>query len=301
MVVLDIEDISKSFGKVQAVHEISFNVETGRIYGVLGPNGAGKTTTIRMIMNIILPDDGQIRLFGQSMNDTLKRRIGYLPEERGLYAKMKVLDMLVFLGELHEQSPAQAADSGRKWLKRLELDNWENKKIEELSKGMQQKVQFIGTIMHQPDLIILDEPFAGLDPINTQMIKNIMLELKADNRAIMFSTHLMEVAEKICDDILLINKGEKILAGDLLEIKKQYGSNAIQLEYDGDARFLSTLPIIEKIDNYGNYVDIRLKKDSTAQQLLRAIVDKIEIRRFQTTESSLNDIFIEVVGSESYV
>ena len=301
MTVLEIECVSKSFGKVQAVRDINFNVETGRIYGVLGPNGAGKTTTIRMIMNILLPDSGQIKLFGQSMNDGLKRRIGYLPEERGLYAKMKVLDMLVFLGELHELSPGESAARSRAWLKRVELDTWEQKKVEELSKGMQQKIQFIGTIMHQPDLIILDEPFAGLDPINTQMMKNIMLELKADNRAIMFSTHQMEVAEKICDDILLIDKGEKILDGELVGIKKKYGSNAIQLEYDGDIQFLNTLKMIEKIDNYGNYVDIRLRKENTSKQLLQALIDKIEVRRFQTTESSLNDIFIEVVGRKVHV
>jgi ABC-2 type transport system ATP-binding protein len=301
MNVLEIEGISKSFGKIQAVRDIHFTVETGRIYGVLGPNGAGKTTTIRMIMNIILPDSGQIRLFGQSMNDSLKRRIGYLPEERGLYSKMQVLEMLIFLGELHELSHGESLARSREWLKRVELDSWEKKKVEELSKGMQQKVQFIGTIMHRPDLVILDEPFSGLDPINTQMMKNIMLELKADNRAIMFSTHLMEVAEKICDDILLIDKGEKVLAGDMLGIKKQYGSNAIQLEYDGDAQFLHTLPIVEKIDDYGNYVDIRLRKENTSKQLLAAILDKIEVRRFQTTESSLNDIFIEVVGRKSHV
>jgi ABC-2 type transport system ATP-binding protein len=301
MTVLEIEGVSKSFGKVQAVRNINFSVETGRIYGVLGPNGAGKTTTIRMIMNILLPDSGQIRLFGQSMEDGLKRRIGYLPEERGLYAKMKVLDMLVFLGELHELSPGVAVARSREWLKRVELDSWEQKKVEDLSKGMQQKVQFIGTIMHQPDLIILDEPFAGLDPINTQMMKNIMLELKADNRAIMFSTHLMEVAEKICDDILLIDKGEKVLDGDLVSIKKQYGSNAIQLEYDGDIQFLNKLDLIEKIDDYGNYVEIRLRKECSAKQLLRALIDRIEVRRFQSTESSLNDIFIEVVGRKSNV
>jgi ABC-2 type transport system ATP-binding protein len=301
MTVLEIEGVSKSFGKVQAVHNINFSVETGRIYGVLGPNGAGKTTTIRMIMNILLPDSGQIRLFGQSMEDGLKRRIGYLPEERGLYAKMKVLDMLVFLGELHELSPGVAVARSREWLKRVELDSWEQKKVEDLSKGMQQKIQFVGTIMHQPDLIILDEPFAGLDPINTQMVKNIILELKADNRAIMFSTHLMEVAEKICDDILLIDKGEKVLDGDLVSIKKQYGSNAIQLEYEGDIQFLNKSDMIEKIDDYGNYVEIRLRKECSAKQLLRALIDRIEVRRFQSTESSLNDIFIEVVGRKSNV
>ncbi len=215
--------------------------------------------------------------------------------------KMKVLDMLVFLGELHELSAGEAAARSRAWLKRVELDTWEQKKVEDLSKGMQQKIQFIGTIMHRPDLIILDEPFAGLDPINTQMMKNIMLELKADNRAIMFSTHQMEVAEKICDDILLIDKGEKVLDGDLVGIKKQYGSNAIQLEYDGDIQFLKTLKMIEKIDNYGNYVDIRLRKENTSKQLLQALIDKIEVRRFQTTESSLNDIFIEVVGRKTHV
>jgi ABC-2 type transport system ATP-binding protein len=301
MIVLEVDTISKSFGKVEAVQKISFQAETGRIYGVLGPNGAGKTTTIRMIMNIIIPDLGQIRLFGQGMKDELKRRIGYLPEERGLYTKMKILDMLVFLGELHEMPHTEAVTKSKEWLKRMELGTWENKKVEELSKGMQQKVQFIGTIMHQPDLIILDEPFSGLDPINTQMMKNIMLELKADNRAIMFSTHLMEVAEKICDDILLINKGQNVLSGDLGEIKKRYGSNAIQLEYDGDATFLNSLPIIDKIDNYGNYVDIRLKKEYTPQQLLKAVIDKIEVRRFQTKESSLNDIFIEVVEGNDHV
>jgi ABC-2 type transport system ATP-binding protein len=301
MVVLEVDDISKSFGKVKAVRNISFQVETGRIYGVLGPNGAGKTTAIRMIMNIILPDQGQIRLFGRSMNDSLKKRIGYLPEERGLYVKMKILDMLVFLGELHELSHAAAVSRSREWLKRMELDSWHDKKVDELSKGMQQKIQFIGTIMHEPELIILDEPFSGLDPINIQLMKNIMLELKGRNRAIMFSTHLMEVAEKICDDILLIDKGEKILAGDLSDIKRRYGSNAIQLEYVGDAGFLERIPLIEKIDNYGNYVDIRLKKEGTAQQLLKMLVDKIEIRRFQTTESSLNDIFIEVVGGKGHV
>jgi ABC-2 type transport system ATP-binding protein len=301
MTVLEIEGVSKSFDKVQAVRNINFSVKTGCIYGVIGPNGAGKTTTIRMIMNILLPDSGQIRLFGQSMNDGLKRRIGYLPEERGLYAKMKIFDMLVFLGELHELSPGEAAASSREWLKRVELDSWEQKKVEELSKGMQQKIQFIGTIMHKPDLIILDEPFAGLDPINTQMMKNIILELKTDNRAIMFSTHLMEVAEKICDDILMIDKGEKVLDGDLVGIKKQYGSNAIQLEYDGDIQFLNTLNMIEKIDNYGNYVEIHLRKENNSKQLLQALIDKIEVRRFQTTESSLNDIFIEVVGRKSHV
>jgi ABC-2 type transport system ATP-binding protein len=299
MSILQIENISKSYGEIKAVQDVSFNVEKGRIYGVLGPNGAGKTTTIRMIMNILIPDSGKISLFEQSMSDALKKRIGYLPEERGLYAKMKVIDMLAFLGQLHDLTHKEAVEKSKKWLNTLDLSEWQEKKVEELSKGMQQKVQFIGTVMHDPDLIILDEPFTGLDPINAQVIKNIMMQLREAGKAIMFSTHLMDAAEKLCDDILLINKGRKVLDGELIEIKKHHGTNAVQIEYDGNGDFMNELDMIENLDNYGNYVEVRLKKGVTSQQLLKALVDKVEIRRFQDTESSLNDIFIEIVGREN--
>jgi len=301
MSILNVDNISKSYGDFKAVNNISFHVEKGRMYGVLGPNGAGKTTTIRMIMNILVPDSGSITLFGERISDDLKNRIGYLPEERGLYVRMKVLEMLVFLGELNGQTHQEAINTSNKWLERMELQEWKDKKIEELSKGMQQKIQFIGTVMHNPDLIILDEPFSGLDPVNVQLLKNVLMELKEEGRVIMFSTHMMEAAEKLCDDILLINKGQKVLGGDLIEIKKQHGKNSVQVEYEGNGEFIKSLPFIEKLDDYGNYLEVGLQDGHSSQELLKAIIDKIEVRRFQTTESSLNDIFIEKVGRENHV
>lgn len=296
MSVLDVKKISKSYGSFKAVDDISFVVEAGRMYGVLGPNGAGKTTTIRMIMNILLPDKGEVLLFGQKMDECLKDRIGYLPEERGLYVKMKVIDMLVFLGRLHNMNQTEAVTASDKWLGKLDLSEWRDKKIEELSKGMQQKIQFIGTIMHDPDMIILDEPFSGLDPINSQLIKDIMMELRDQKKAIMFSTHQLESAEKLCDDILLINKGQKVLDGDLNWIKKHHSREAIQIEYEGDGEFLKSQELIEKSDDYGNYVEVILKKDVEPNMLLNVLVDKFKIKRFECTNSSLKDIFIETVG-----
>ncbi len=301
MSVLDIKNISKSYSDFKAVDNISFNVNAGRIYGMLGPNGAGKTTTIRMIMNIIIPDSGNITLFGKSMDDKMKNRIGYLPEERGLYQKITILDMLVFLGELQSMKKTDAKEKSRYWLNKLEIADWESNKVEELSKGMQQKLQFICTILHDPEIVILDEPFAGLDPINVQLLKNIILDLKNEGKAIMFSTHVMDAAEKICDDILLINKGQKILDGELGEIKKQYGSNSIQIEYDGDGKFIRNLQQVTKFDDYGNYLEVKLDQSLSSQQFLKLLVDKIEIRRFQSMESSLNDIFIDIVGGNENV
>jgi ABC-2 type transport system ATP-binding protein len=299
MAILKVNEISKSYGDFQAVDQISFAVQPGRIYGVLGPNGAGKTTTIRMVMNILVPDSGTIHLFDEHMSEELKQRIGYLPEERGLYTKMKVIDMLVFLGELRGMGHKLAVGKSEELLREFELHDWQTKKVEELSKGMQQKVQFIGTIMHDPDLIILDEPFSGLDPINAQLIKDIMVRLRQNGKAIMFSTHVMEAAEKLCDDILLINEGKKVLDGPLAEIKKKFSSNSIQIEYTGDESQLKGLKEVDKINNYGNYVELQLSKDSNPQRLLKLLVDKVEIHRFQTAESSLNDIFIDIVGSRN--
>jgi len=301
MSILEVKNISKSYGSFRAVDDISFIVEPGRMYGVLGPNGAGKTTTIRMIMNILVPDSGEVSLFGQNMNETLKDRIGYLPEERGLYVRMKVIDMLVFLGKLHSMSQKEALSASDHWLAKLDLSEWREKKVEELSKGMQQKIQFIGTIMHNPDIVILDEPFSGLDPINTQVIKDIMMDLRQENKCIMFSTHQLESAEKLCDDILLINKGQKVLDGDLNDVKKQYSRDAIQIEYDGDGDFLKSQELIEKADDYGNYVEVILKKDADPNQLLKILLEKLKIQRFECTTSSLKDIFIETVGRDQDV
>lgn len=295
MDVLNVNQISKTFGEVPAVKDISFSAQKGRIYGILGPNGAGKTTTIRMIMNILLPDSGNILLFEKPMNEDLKDQLGYLPEERGLYAKMTVLDLLVFLGELSSMTRNSANQSAKNWLKRLELSDWQEKKVEELSKGMQQKIQFIATIMHDPDLIILDEPFSGLDPINSDLIKNIMLELKAREKAIMFSTHMMDVAEKLCDDILLINKGEKILDGKTHIIRQERQNSTIHLEFEGDGDFINSLSMVKNVNSYGTYTEIQIQESFTSQDLLKALVDKITINRWQAKEASLNDIFISLV------
>jgi ABC-2 type transport system ATP-binding protein len=299
MPILETHNILKQYGDCIAVNDVSFSLEQGNIYGVLGPNGAGKTTTIRMIMNIIAPDSGTINLFGQKMNDELKSRIGYLPEERGLYKKMKVINVLLFLGELHGMKKKDAESSSLKWLERLQLIENKNSRVDELSKGMQQKLQLIGTIMHNPDLIILDEPFSGLDPVNVNLVKNIMMDLRNEGKAIMLSTHMMDAAEKLCDDILMINKGNKVLDGKLDTILSEYGSNSVQIEFMGDGSVFSNTGLLEKVDHYANYVEVQLKEGHTAAELLKQIIDKVEVTSFQTLKSSLNEIFISLAGGEN--
>ncbi|HHM01910.1 MAG TPA: ATP-binding cassette domain-containing protein [Caldithrix abyssi] len=298
MPILNISHISKSYGSYKAVDDVSFTVERGSVYGVLGPNGAGKTSTIRMIMNILLPDEGNITLFDTAMNDTLKNRIGYLPEERGLYPKMKVLDMLVFLGELHLMPREEASQKALEWLRRLGLEEQKDKKVEELSKGMQQKVQIIGSLLHDPELIILDEPFSGLDPVNTNLIKDIILELKVSGKAIMLSTHMMETAEKLCDRVMMINHGRVVLQGALQPILMDHGKSSIQVEYSGDASFVSGLPMVETADIYGNYLEVRLKEGSSRNDFIGHLLNNIEVHSFKTMQSSLNEIFITLAGEK---
>ncbi|MBN1406161.1 MAG: ATP-binding cassette domain-containing protein [Calditrichaceae bacterium] len=292
MSILEVKGISKSFNGFMAVKDISFKINPGRIHGILGPNGAGKTTTIRMIMNIIVPDSGTISLFDQSMNDQLKCKIGYLPEERGLYQKMKVKELIYFLAELHRMDLSYAKDKCAYWLNKMQLSDKAEAKVEELSKGMQQKIQIISTIIHEPDLIILDEPFSGLDPVNVNLIKNVMIELKEQNKAIMFSTHMMEAAEKLCDEVIMINRGEKILDGNLETIRNEYGKNSIQVEFEGDGKFIKSLPMINKCDYYSNYVELELAESYTINDLLQALLDKIKISQVKSQSSSLNEIFI---------
>ncbi len=289
--------ISKSFGSFCAVKELSFEIEPGQVYGLLGPNGAGKTTTIRMIMGIILPDEGEIRILDQPNSLKILDKVGYLPEERGLYKKMKVIDVLFFFGELKGIKKQEMTQIIPGWLERFDLTGWQDKKVEDLSRGMQQKLQIIITFMHKPRLIILDEPFTGLDPVNTSLVKDVLLELKEKGVTIIFSTHLMEQVEKLCDSICLINKGQSVLQGKLRDVKKQYGQNRIKLQYSGDSKFLSENSLIEKYNDYGNYVEIRLKEGANPQHLLHSIIDKSEIYRFEIVEPSLNEIFIETVKS----
>lgn len=300
MAILEVENISKHFDRVVAVDHVSFQIEPGKIYGLLGPNGAGKTTTIRMIMNIIMPDSGRISIFNQSMDDTLKSKIGYLPEERGVYPKMKLADFLKFLGELHDV-PAQEADHrAHIWLKRFNLLPMADSKVQELSKGNQQKVQLIGSFLHDPELLILDEPFSGLDPVNIDLVKEIILEFKKEGKAIILSTHMMDAAEKICDHVIMIDKGRKVLDGPLDEIQQEYGHNSVQLEYGGDGEIIRQLPFVEAFNDFGNFIEVRLKDGFKVNDLLKAVLDRFEIFKVETRRSTLHEIFISLVkGGEN--
>ncbi len=296
--IIDIKNVSKHYDGIKAVDGISFSVAEGSVFGLLGPNGAGKTTIIRMIMKIMYPDSGEIALFGSPIAQVKKERIGYLPEERGLYRKMKVLDMLVFFGEIKSMNKKDASREASAWLDRLDLSKYAGKKAEELSKGMQQKIQFIATVLHNPELIILDEPFAGLDPVNTNMLKDIILDFHRSGKTVIFSTHMMEQVERICDNICLINKGKKVLEGALNEVKKSYGKNSVTIAFSGDGNFLKDLPGVENCSDYGNEVFLRLKDGSSAGDILREASKKLDIKKFEVADPSIHDIFIEQVSGK---
>jgi ABC-2 type transport system ATP-binding protein len=293
--LLELSNVVKRYDGVTAVDSLSFVVEPGGIYGLLGPNGAGKTTTIRMIMGIIEPDEGSIKIFNEPFSERLKERIGYLPEERGLYRKMKVLEHLVFLGEIKGVPAKVAAERGRKWIEKLELAGWEDKTIESLSKGMQQKIQFISTVLHEPRLLILDEPFTGLDPINTQLIKDIIDEMKGEGRTIVLSTHLMDQVEKLCERICLINKGIKVLEGRLADIKMRFSKNVVSLRFAGDARAIAGHRGVEKVQEFGQELSVTLKEGADPNELLRFALDRGRVERFEIGQMSLHDIFITKV------
>ncbi|OLE54167.1 MAG: ABC transporter [Acidobacteria bacterium 13_1_20CM_3_53_8] len=294
---LKLENVTKSFDEFVAVSNLSMGVRRARIFGLLGPNGAGKTTSIRMIVNITRPDSGRIELFGQEMNVDLQDRIGYLPEERGLYKKMKIGEQLRFFGELKDMSGRVLDQTVDLWLEKLKLSEWKNKKAMELSKGMQQKIQFIAAVMHDPDLIILDEPFAGLDPINVDLLKEQVLDLKGKGKTIIFSTHQMEVAEKICDDICLINRSRKVLSGSLREVKASFGRNSVALRVEGGDDVLEDRSLVTKIETHSDEIEVLLAEGASAQGLLKRLIDAgATIMKFEMVEPSLHDIFVEEVG-----
>ncbi|HHS12275.1 MAG TPA: ATP-binding cassette domain-containing protein [bacterium] len=297
MNVLEVQSVTKRFSALLAVDRLSFSIQEGRVFGLLGPNGAGKTTTIRMIMHIIIPDEGKVSVLEKTDPVETTNLIGYLPEERGLYRKMKVGDILFFLCSLKGLSRSDARPRIDSWLERLDLLDWKNKKLEELSKGMQQKLLFIGTVIHDPKLLILDEPFMGLDPVNTQIIKDILLEQKKRGTSIIFSTHLMDNAEKLCDDILLINHGRDVLSGKLSEVKNRFGRKNIIMEFDGDDAFLQKIPGIIRVNHYGRASEIVMDKSADPQQILKAAAKNVAVRKFEIKEPSLNDIFIETMKS----
>ena len=293
--VVSVQAVDKRFNGNYAVRGLSFDVPHGSLYGLLGPNGAGKTTTLRMILQIILPDSGRVELFGRAVDDAALARVGYLPEERGLYKKMKVREILLFLAEIRGLERAETSKRIDYWLARLEAADWGGKKIEELSKGMQQKIQFLAAILHDPELIILDEPFAGLDPIATGLLKDVMLELGHAGKTIIFSTHRLEQVEKLCDRICLVNKSERVIDGPLGEIKRQFGKNTVQVEFEGDGRFLEQSRLAKAVDFYGNYAEVKLAEGADPQELLADVMARTRVRRFEVVEPSLNDIFIQLV------
>jgi ABC-2 type transport system ATP-binding protein len=301
MHAVEFENVSKSFSEKNILENISFSVRQGEIFGLLGPNGAGKTTLIRLLLDILRPDSGEIRVFGDFLSPTTKNRIGYLPEERGLYKKTRLLDMLVYLAQLKGMPENQARLNAESLLKSLELDQYKNKKVEELSKGMQQKIQFLSAIIHEPELLILDEPFSGLDPVNTKTVMVRILGLRASGKTIILSTHMMEQAQTLCDRILMLNKGRRVLYGPVDEIRKEHGKNSLIVEFaeKGNLNAIREISGIKKIIERGKSVELFPEEGISVQFLLEELVRKANLTRFEKTFPSLNEIFIETLESVS--
>jgi ABC-2 type transport system ATP-binding protein len=293
--IVEFDFVSKSYKYTKVINEISFSVNKGEIFGLLGPNGAGKTTIIRMLLNIIKADSGVVKVFGSDASAGSKDLIGYLPEERGLYKKEKVLELLVYLAKLKGISQKQAIINAEKWLQSIGMHEHKGKKIEELSKGMQQKVQFISAVIHDPDLIILDEPFSGLDSVNAKVIRDMILECKKAGKTIILSTHMMEQAQTLCDRIMMINKGSIVLYDTVDNIRKDYYENSLLIQLNGNSDALNGITEIKKIVYHENSVEIFLKDSGTIQTLIEELNKRVEILRFEQSIPSLNDIYIKLV------
>lgn len=298
--ILAVRDVRKTFGEVRAVDGVSFTVRRGTITGLLGRNGAGKTTTIRMITGIFLPDAGEIEwLGGQVAGSGYRDHIGYLPEERGLYKQMKIVELLLFLAEIKGCRVADVRPKIDHWLERFELGDKRNAKVEELSKGNQQKVQLIGTLLHDPDLIILDEPQSGLDPVNMVVVRNLLQDLRKEGKTILLSTHMMAEAEKMADEIVLIHQGKVVLEGTLDQVRGSFGKNTLHMEFDGDGSFLHDLPEVTRISLVNNAAELSLKEGADPHAILEAAMPRVRIRRFELAAPSLEEIFIAKVGTET--
>jgi ABC-2 type transport system ATP-binding protein len=295
---LKLERVTKRFGDFTAVDELSMTVRAGRVYGLLGPNGAGKTTTIRMIVGITAPDEGSVELFGRAVSAESQNRIGYLPEERGLYKRMKVADQLRFFAELKNFSGREAEEAVDRWLAKVKLSEWKRKKSSELSKGMQQKIQFVAAVLHDPDLLILDEPFSGLDPVSSELLIELVLELKSEGKTIIFSTHQMEVAERVCDDICLINRSRKVLDGSIREVKSGFGRNSVSLRFEGGGDgVLEDSSLVAGVKRHTDEMEALLAPGADPQEVLRRLLAAgARVSKFELVEPSLHDIFIEEVG-----
>ncbi len=293
--MLEVKNIRKEFKNVVAVDDLSFNVEPGKIFGLLGPNGAGKTTTIRMILDIIKPTSGGIFIDGKPVGKDFNNITGYLPEERGLYKKSTILDIIKYFAGLKGVSASVAEKSAIEWLSKLGIQDYKKKKVQELSKGNQQKVQFIISVVHNPQVLVLDEPFSGFDPINQELVRDEIIRLKAEGKTIILSTHQMDMAEKMCESIFLINKGKEVCHGPINEVKRNFGKEFIKIEYAGDANFIKTLPEVKTADIYGNFGEIELKVGATAEELLPKIFNNLQLRSFSIEAPTLNRIFIDTI------
>ena len=291
---LTLDGVVKRFGNFTAVDGISLKIPQGCIYGWLGQNGAGKTTTIRMVMSIFYPDAGQISVLGHPNAEAVKDRLGYLPEEKGLYKKMKCGEILAYFGTLKGLDRATSRQRAKGLLERYGLGEWQDKKVETLSKGMGQKVQILATLIHEPELVILDEPFSGLDPVNQESLREVILDQKRAGRTVIFSTHVMEHAEKLCDQVLIIHKGKKVLDGPIAQVRSA-GDHGIQLDYEGDGAVLKTLPGVRRINDSGQSAELFLEKGTDPQAVLAALVGKLAIRRFDLREPSLHEVFVRTV------
>lgn len=292
---LQLKNVRKVYQGNVAVQGLDLEVPKGSVFGLLGPNGAGKTTSIRMALDIIGPDSGEVLILGQKTDKSLRDRIGYMPEERGLYQKMVVEDLLVFMAELKGVKPAESKRRMLPWLEKMGLGGCQKKKANELSKGMQQKVQFIQTVLHDPEIMILDEPTSGLDPVGTNVMRDAMLEMSRAGKTLIVSSHQMATVEQMCDRVILINKGEKVLDGRVADIKASYGKNTVILAFDGDGAFLGSLPGVASVNDHGRYAELRLGPGADPQVILKAACEKLAITRFEVVEPSLHDIFIERV------
>ena len=287
--------VSKAFSGHAAVQDLSLTVPRGAAFGLLGPNGAGKTTTLRMIMDVLGPDSGTIEILGQPATQQTRDRVGYMPEERGLYPRMVVEEQLLFFAELKGVPRKEGARRLQPWLERLGLEQWRQRKLNELSKGMQQKAQFIATVLHDPDILILDEPLSGLDPVGVNVMRDVFLDLRRRGKTVVLSSHQMETVERLCDSIALIHRGRKVLEGPVSEVKSRHGKNTVVLSYEGDGSFLSSLPGVLKVNDFGRYVEIKMAEGADAQVILREASARIRVSRFEVVEPSLHDIFVEQV------
>jgi len=292
---LVLKGVSKYFADHVAVKDLSLDVPRGSVFGLLGPNGAGKTTTLRMVMNILGADAGSIEILGRPADEATRDRIGYMPEERGLYPRMVLEEQLIFMASIKGLGRKEAADRLSPWLERLGLADWRKRKTNELSKGMQQKAQFIATALHEPELLIMDEPMSGLDPVGMDVMRDVMVDLSRRGATIVLSSHQMDTVEKLCDRVALINKGEKVLDGSVGEVKARHGQNTLVLAFEGDGAFLASLPGVARLSDFGQYVEIRLSDGADPQSILREATRQLTVRRFEIVVPSLHDVFVETV------